>query len=317
LPVNRRIDGSGGVVGAVFKRAHVSPPAQRGIGRFFPLLRAHQWVKNLFVFAALIFGQALAVPGALARTVAAFTVFCALASATYVLNDIIDVERDRIHPVKRNRPLPSGAVTSREAGILGAGLGALGVVGAAALGGDFLACAAVYVGLQIAYSTWLKDIVIVDVMTVALGFVIRAFAGGVVIDVPVSPWLVICTFLLALLLAVAKRRHEALLLVDAGPEHRKSLGQYSERFIDQMIAVVTGATVIAYALYTVSPEVQEKLGTHYLYVTFPFPLFGIFRYLYLVYHRTGGGDPAALLLQDKPLLANVVLWLFVVLLLLY
>jgi 4-hydroxybenzoate polyprenyltransferase len=287
------------------------------IGRYVPLLRPQQWVKNFLLFAALIFGHALGVPGAPVRAVAAFFVFCALASATYILNDFMDLERDRVHPVKRTRPLASGSVSPTEAAWVGGVVSALGLIGGAMLGWDFLLCGLAYVTLTTTYSLWLKELVIVDVMAVALGFVIRAVAGGVAIHVHVSPWLVMCTFLLALLPAVAKRRHEVTLLVDGAAAHRTTLSHYSERFIDQMIAVVTGATVIAYALYTMSPDVQEKLGTEYLYVTFPFPLFGIFRYLYLIYHRADGGDPTMLLLDDRPLQINIVLWLLLVITLLY
>ena len=154
-------------------------------------------------------------------------------------------------------------------------------------------------------------------MTIAVGFVIRAQAGGVAIGVEVSPWLVICTFLLALLLATAKRRHEAVLLASDAPAHRAALGEYSERFIDHMISAVTGATVLAYALYTVSPEVRDKAGTEYLYVTFPFAVFGIFRFLYLTFHRGDGGDPTAVLLRDRPLQIAAMLWLATVIVLLY
>jgi len=174
-----------------------------------------------------------------------------------------------------------------------------------------------YFVLQIAYTFWLKEAVILDVMAIAAGFVIRAAAGGVIIAVPVSPWLIICTFLLALFLGFSKRRHELILLEARATEHRASLKEYSPYFLDQMIAVVTASTVVAYAIWTVSPEIREKLGTEKLYLTIPFVLFGIFRYLYLVHQREEGGNPTQLLLTDRPLLLDVLLWIITVAVLLY
>jgi len=177
--------------------------------------------------------------------------------------------------------------------------------------------AGVYFVLQVAYTFWLKEVVILDVMSIAAGFVIRAVAGGVLIVVPVSPWLIICTFLLALFLGFSKRRHELILLEARATNHRASLKEYSPYFLDQMIAVVTASTVVAYAIYTASPEVRDKLGTDKLYLTIPFVLFGIFRYLYLVHQREEGGNPTQLLLRDQPLLIDVLLWITTATLLLY
>jgi 4-hydroxybenzoate polyprenyltransferase len=176
---------------------------------------------------------------------------------------------------------------------------------------------AFYFAMQVAYTFAVKEMVILDVMSIATGFVVRAVAGGVVIGVPVSPWLIICTYLLALFLGFCKRRHELVLLDDRATEHRAALREYSPSFLDQMIAVVTASTVVAYAIYTVSPEVREKLGTDQLYLTIPFVLFGIFRYLYLVHQRELGGNPTQLLLSDQPLLIDVVLWILTASLLLY
>jgi 4-hydroxybenzoate polyprenyltransferase len=281
------------------------------------LVRPVQWVKNLLVFAALVFSGHLFVPASCLRAMLAFVAFCALASAGYVLNDLRDAEADRRHPVKRLRPIPSGAVRPGTAAVVGAGFGMAGFGLAAALGREFFLVAAAYAGLQVAYSLVLKDLVIVDVMAIAAGFVLRAAGGGVAIPVAVSPWLILCTFLLALFLGFGKRRHELLLLDEGAREHRASLAEYSPYFLDQMISVVTASTVVAYAFYTVSPEVRGKLHTDSLYLTVPFVLYGIFRYLYLVHQREGGGNPTQQLLTDRPLWCNILLWIGTAVWLLY
>jgi 4-hydroxybenzoate polyprenyltransferase len=287
------------------------------IGDLLRLMRPAQWSKNAVVFAALIFSKHLFDARAVTLVLAAFGVFCLIASGAYVMNDLRDCERDRQHPLKRLRPLPAGRVRRRVAVVLSLALMITGAVGAVALGGGFATLAILYLALQVAYTFWIKEVVILDVMSIAAGFVIRAGAGGVVIDVPVSPWLIICTFLLMLFLGFSKRRHELTLLEGRATDHRASLREYSPYFLDQMISVVTASTVVAYAIYTVSPEVREKLGTDQLYLTIPFVLFGIFRYLYLVHQRDEGGNPTQLLLNDRPLLADVLLWVVTVALLLY
>jgi len=281
------------------------------------LMRPSQWSKNAVVFAALIFSKHLFILGDVLLVLGAFGAFCLVASGAYVMNDLRDCERDRQHPAKRLRPLPSGRVGTGTAIVLSGGLMVSGLIVAAFLGAGFWILLAGYLALQFAYTFWLKEIVILDVMAIAAGFVIRAGAGGVVIAVPVSPWLIICTFLLMLFLGFSKRRHELTLLDEKATEHRASLREYSPYFLDQMISVVTASTVVAYAIYTVSPEVQEKLGTDLLYLTIPFVLFGIFRYLYLVHVCDEGGNPTQILLSDKPLLADVLLWVLTVSLLLY
>jgi 4-hydroxybenzoate polyprenyltransferase len=281
------------------------------------LMRPMQWSKNTVIFAALIFSKHLFVPHDVITATLAFLAFCPLASGAYVMNDVRDCERDRQHPMKSLRPLPSGRVGRSTAIAIALGLVALGLAGAVALDIGFALLACVYLLLQVAYTFWLKEAVILDVMAIAAGFVIRAVAGGVIIAVPVSPWLIICTFLLALFLGFSKRRHELILLEARATDHRTSLKEYSPYFLDQMIAVVTASTVVAYAIYTVSPEVREKLGTDKLYLTIPFVLFGIFRYLYLVHQREEGGNPTQLLLRDRPLLLDVLLWIVTAALLLY
>jgi len=281
------------------------------------LLRPTQWAKNLVLFAALIFSKHLFNAEDVAIVVVAFAAFCLVASGAYVMNYIRDCERDRQHPLKSRRPLPSGRVPRSTAVAVAIGLVTVGLIVAFALGVGFGLLTAFYFAMQVAYTFAVKDMVILDVMSIAAGFVVRAVAGGVVIGVPVSPWLIICTYLLALFLGFCKRRHELVLLEDRATEHRTSLREYSPYFLDQMIAVVTASTVVAYAIYTASPEVREKLGTDQLYLTIPFVLFGIFRYLYLVHQRELGGNPTQLLLSDQPLLIDVVLWILTASLLLY
>lgn len=287
------------------------------VGALVALLRPAQWVKNLLVFAALIFSKHLFVPESVGRTLVAFASFCLLASAAYVLNDLLDMENDRRHPIKRLRPLPSGRVSTAAGVGLVFGLAAAAVGISVTLGVRFVEIAAAYAVLQVFYSLALKNLVILDAMAIAAGFVLRAVGGGVAIDVEVSPWLIICTFLLALFLGFSKRRHELVLLEGEAGAHRASLREYSPYFLDQMISVVTASTVVAYAIYTVSPEVREKLHTDSLYLTIPFVLYGIFRYLYLVHQREGGGNPTHELLSDRPLWVNLLLWIGTAVWLLY
>jgi 4-hydroxybenzoate polyprenyltransferase len=280
-------------------------------------LRPHQWTKNLIVFAGLIFGEHLFDPAAGIRAGAAFAVFCALSSAVYLFNDLADREADRLHPIKQFRPIASGAVAPAAAGTTAAILAIAGLGTALLIGPAFAGVAASYVGLQAVYSAFLKKIVIIDVFTIAAGFVLRAVAGAVAIPVPISPWLLIVTTLLALFLGFSKRRHELVLLADQATGHRPSLEEYTPYLLDQMISVVTASTIVAYAFYTVSPETIQKFGTNLLPLTLPFPLYGIFRYLYLVHRREGGGSPAELLLTDGPLLVCVALWGAAVIALIY
>jgi 4-hydroxybenzoate polyprenyltransferase len=274
----------------------------------FLALRPAQWTKNLIVFAALIFGQRLLDAEAVLRATVAFLAFCALSGVVYLVNDIVDREADRQHPLKRLRPIAAGDL-SVSAALGGAAVLLIGALVAAVwLGAAFVLHAAAYVGLQLAYSMGLKRQVILDVLSIALGFVIRASAGGAAIDVPISQWLLVCTILLALFLALAKRRHEITLLGDDAARHRAILGEYTPYLVDQMIAVVAASTLMGYAVYTVSTETVQRFGTPWLGLTLPFPLYGIFRYLYLVHRRSQGGSPTELLLADRPLLLCVALW---------
>jgi len=280
-------------------------------------LRPEQWTKNVVVFAALGFGMQLFDPRALARTVLAFIVFCGLSGVVYLMNDVADREGDRRHPLKARRPIACGDL-SPGAALTAAAIIAAGALGLAFwLGVRFAIVSAVYLALLAAYSKQLKHVVILDVMTLAIGFVLRAVAGAVVINVAISHWLLVCTILLALFLALSKRRHELVLLADGATEHRRILGEYSPYLLDQMIGVVTASTLIAYIFYTISPETQQKFQTQWLGLTIPFPLYGIFRYLYLVHRREGGGSPTAMLMNDRPLLVCVALWAIAVVVIIY
>jgi 4-hydroxybenzoate polyprenyltransferase len=279
-------------------------------------LRPHQWTKNLIVLAALAFSKHLFDGDAVLRAGAAFAVFCALSGAVYLVNDLADVERDRLHPLKRARPIASGALGVPLARAAAACLLALGLLAAWALGPGFFLCAGAYLALNLAYSFGLKDVVILDVLAIAIGFVLRAVAGAVAIQVAFSDWLLVCTILLALFLALAKRRHELVTLDDAAA-HRRILAEYSPYLLDQMIAVVTASCLTAYAFYTLAPETVAKYRTDRLALTIPFVIYGIFRYLYLVHRKEQGGSPGDALLTDRPLLATVALWAAAVVLIVY
>ena len=280
-------------------------------------LRPGQWTKNLLVFAGVLFGHRLFEPTALGRAVAAFAIFCALSGIVYLINDVADRESDRQHPLKGRRPIASGALTIPAALAAALSLGAFGLGGAAALGWKFLVVAGVYLVLLALYSALLKHIVIIDVLTIAVGFVLRAVAGALAVNVEISHWLLVCTVLLALFIALAKRRHELILLASGATSHRRILGDYSPYLLDQMISVVTASTLVSYVFYTISPETQEKFGTPWMGLTIPFPLYGIFRYLYLMHRRDGGGSPSELLLTDRPLLVCVALWAIAIALIIY
>jgi 4-hydroxybenzoate polyprenyltransferase len=280
-------------------------------------LRPSQWTKNLIVFAALIFGQRLLEPTEVVRAVLAFFAFCMLSGVVYLVNDVRDRDGDRLHPVKSRRPIASGALPAGIALWAAVLLSALALAGAFALQPRFGLVAVTYLVLMLVYSVSLKHLVILDVLTIAVGFVLRAYAGSVVNGVAFSKWLLLLTLLGALFLALSKRRAELVALADSATGHRRILAEYSPYLLDQMIGVVTASTLLAYAFYTISPETIAHFGTDRLIVTVPFPLYGIFRYLYLVHQRDAGGDPSEVLLTDRPIIACVVLWALTVVLVLY
>jgi 4-hydroxybenzoate polyprenyltransferase len=287
------------------------------ISALLAAVRPRQWVKNLLVFAGLIFSRGFHEPALVARSAEAFALFCLLSGGIYLINDVLDAERDRSHPQKRHRPVASGRLPAPVA--LGVGIALLVGASLAAftLSTPFGVVAVTYAALLTTYSTGLKHVVIVDTLIIAAGFVLRALAGVVVLDIELSNWLLLCTILLALFLTFGKRRHELLALDAAAADHRPILEEYSPQLLDQMIAVVTASTLMAYALYTMAPETQTKLGTTHLPLTIPFVLYGIFRYLYLLYRRDLGGNPSELFLTDRALLLAVALWGATVIVILY
>jgi 4-hydroxybenzoate polyprenyltransferase len=274
----------------------------------FVSLRPDQWTKNLIVFAALIFAVKLLDPAATAKATAAFLIFCGLSGVVYLVNDVSDREQDRQHPIKRLRPIASGDLSPGTALAAAVVLGAIALAASFALRPAFGVAAAAYLALFVVYTRSLKHVVVLDVMTIAIGFVLRAVAGGLVISVHVSNWLLVCTMLGALFLGLAKRRHEITLLADGAKAHRRILEEYDPYLLDQMIGVVAAATMVAYIIYCASPETHTYFGTEWMVLTTPFPIYGLFRYLYLVHRKAGGGSPSDMLLEDRPLLACVLLW---------
>ncbi len=270
--------------------------------------RVYQWPKNLVVFAALIFGQQFTDPDQILRSVAAFAVFCALSSAVYLFNDIIDAKSDRAHPEKRKRPVASGRIPIPVAAIAALVLAAGGLLGSAALDGSFLGVAVGFIVLNTTYTLILKNLMIIDVLCIAVSFTIRAIGGALAINVVFSNWLVVCTLFLALFLALGKRRREIELLDKAAADHRPVLDAYSVPYVDALMIILASTTLLTYTIYTCSPEVVERFQTDKLYLTLPFVVYGLFRYLYLVHHMQGGGDPSKTLFRDVPILATVILW---------
>ncbi len=280
-------------------------------------MRPKQWTKNLVIFAGLVFSQNFFHLGFLKVSVLAFIAFCLNASSVYIINDIKDLEQDRLHPVKKFRPLPAGRISTRQAAFLSVILAVISLALAFWLNLHYGALLALYWVMMIVYSFALKHVVIVDIMIISAGFIIRAISGAVVLDVMISRWLLACAIFLSLFLILAKRRNEIVELGANASEHRAILDEYGERFLDQMIAVVAACTVISYVLYTVDPGTVQKFHTANLILTVPFVIYGIFRYLYLVYQKNMGGRPEMILLADRPLLLSVFLWVAVSVFILY
>ena len=273
----------------------------------FITMRPRQWTKNLIVFAPLIFASRVGFTASDLRSLAAFAVFCLISGAGYVANDLADLEQDRLHDTKRRRPLAAGELSPHTARVALIMLVVLALAGSFALGARFGVVALGYLTLQTLYNFWLKHEVLLDVMSIAAGFVLRAYAGAVVIGVEGSPWLYYCAALLALFLGLAKRRHELTLLEDEACNHRPSLQHYSAPLIDAMLSAITAATIVTYALYTFFSATGQQ--NQYLMLTVPFVVYGLFRYLYLVHQKNLGGSPEEILLTDRPLIINIALWL--------
>ena len=277
-------------------------------------MRPAQWLKNGIVFAGLVFGGKLLEPDAVVSAALAALAFCLLSGGFYLVNDVRDRDADRLHPVKRLRPVAAGELTPRIAGVLGALLVAIAITASALLDLRLLLVFLAYAGLMTAYNLGLKEIAILDVFAIASGFVLRAVAGAIAVDVSISPWLLVCTVLLALLIGFGKRRHE-LVALDNAPGHRRNLGVYNQAMLDQSVAVTAAGTLIAYAVYTFDSESAQY--HHRMMLTIPFVAYGVFRYLYLLYFGGKGGAPEAMLLTDRPLVAAVATWAIVSAILFY
>ncbi len=279
-------------------------------------LRPNQWTKNLVVFAAFFFAlgdKNLTFPlSSFYQILLAFLFFCMVSSGIYIINDLRDLEADKVHPTKKYRALAAGRVSVPLSIGVALFLLVAGLVGALWTSRPFALIVGLYIGIQIIYTFWLKQIALIDVFIIALGFVLRAAGGGVAmpVPIPISPWLLVCAFLLALFLALCKRRHEKLSLEGSAGAHRLSLDSYDTKLLDQLIAIVSATTIVSYAIYTLSPETAHKFGTSLLAITIPFVMFGIFRYLDLVYRKEGGGRPEKTLLTDIVLLVNIGLFVF-------
>jgi len=264
-------------------------------------MRPWQWYKNLILFAGIVFSMNLMDLELWFTAISAFVLFCILSGSEYIINDIIDLKKDRVHPVKRNRPIASGELKIPPALLFAVLLIVCAGVGSWLINIRFFAVSIIYFFLIILYSLIFKYIIVVDVLIVSISFVIRAVAGCVAIDVFISPWLIICTFLLALFLALGKRQHELMLLGDEAKNHRKILGGYTTRMLDQMVSITTGALITSYSMYTF------LVNDYYMMFTIPFVVYGIFRYLFLIHARNVGGEPE-MLFKDKGMLVCMLLW---------
>ncbi len=286
-------------------------------------MRPDQWTKNLVLYAGLVFAGGMGDPALVKLALQGFFVFCLLSSASYILNDLIDVQRDREHPDKKNRPLASGELPVGVAVSAATVMAAAALVWAFRLHPSFAHVAAAYLALNVLYSLALRRMVILDVMAIAIGFVLRAVASvevllGAAPGIELSPWLLVCTFFLALFLGLGKRRHEVMLLGDAAGEHRPALKAYPPVLVDAFIGVVTASTVVSYAIYAIWPGTVEKVGSANLVYTVPFVVYGVFRYLYLIYTTpAGGGKPSRSLVTDAPLAINILLWIVAVVVVIY
>ena len=282
-------------------------------GVILDLLRVKQWTKNLLIYAALIFTNNLFNPVYFGKVTVGFFLLCFAASSLYIFNDLADYKSDKLHPQKKNRPIAADTVQKDFAWFLGILLMVISLIGSFFLNFHFFLLIIVYLAMTTSYTLSLKYVVIIDVFILSAGFVLRAIAGALVLSVSISPWLLICTFLLALFLAFAKRRNE--LTIPDAHKHRKILEEYSIPLLDEMISVVTASTVIAYSLYTFTSSTAAK--HNYLMLTIPFVLYGIFRYLYLVHKKNMGGSPESILLKDKPTLVNIVLFVSATIIIVY
>ena len=273
-------------------------------------MRPKQWYKNLILFVGIVFSMNLLNVQMWLNVIAAFAIFCMLSGSEYIINDILDVEKDRKHPTKRKRPIASGELKKSHALLSTFLMIICGMGGVYVINKSFFVISISYLFLILLYSLVLKHLIIVDLLVISIGFVIRAVAGCLAINVFISPWLIICAFLLALFLALGKRRHELVLLAENAKEHRRILEGYSVEMLDQMISITTGALIISYSLYTFLAD------NNYMMLTIPFAIYGLFRYLFLVHARNFGGE-TEMIFRDKGMVLSMILWAVLVVLILY
>ena len=313
--------------GTLVPNAESTPPAGAPASRESTLqllvreMRPRQWSKNLILFVALIFSKNMLEVPLLLRSTLACIVFCLLSGVVYTLNDLMDIESDRLHEQKRTRPLASGALSTRTAQVWVALVTAVALALAAWIGWRFLLISVGFLAFNLAYSLVLKNVVILDVISISISFIIRAIAGVVALNtlnqhLTISPWLLVVTFFLSLFLGLCKRRHEFLSLQEAG-KHRQTLDSYSVALLDQLINMAATSTLLAYSIYTIWPDTVRHFGTGGLLYTIPIVVAGVTRYMFLVFRRDKGGDPSEMLLTERSLQATVVLWFVVVALIIY
>ena len=279
---------------------------------FVLAIRPYQWTKNFLVFAAIIFSGNLFHLPYVKISILTFIFFCCASGSIYVFNDIIDRKGDAIHPEKKHRPIAAGLLRLPVAVVGAIILMIIAITGAFSISTELGAVISSYIGLTLLYTIILKQIVIIDILVVAIGFVLRAIAGAVAIQVMISTWLVVCAFFLALFLIIGKRRHELVSLQHEAANHRKILDEYNPKLLDQMVVVVTAATVVAYALYTRDPETIQRFQTTHLIYTIPFVIYGLFRYFYLIYKLEIGGRPEKVFLNDRGILLAILGWILTV-----
>jgi 4-hydroxybenzoate polyprenyltransferase len=302
---------------AMSSTAIASPTVWSNLRGLFRAMRPTQWTKNVIVYAALVFDGKLLQPDLFLRTTIVALCFCLVSSSVYLMNDLVDIEKDRQHPRKRLRPLPNGELSPRLATVAAVALGVVGLAASTWVNPWVGLVMLVYLAQNIGYSFYWKNLVIIDVMVLSLGFLLRVVAGVIVVDVTnFSPWLYVCVTLLSLFLGFGKRRHEITLLADGAANHRASLEQYNLPLLDQLIGLVTTSTLVSYTLYTFEAQTALASGGRML-LTVPFVFYFIARYLYLIHVRKLGGAPDELLLQDRPMLINSVLWMVTVVALIY
>lgn len=283
---------------------------------YLRLLRPRQWLKNVFIFAGLIFSRHFLDPASIIDSALAFIIFSLLSSSGYIFNDIIDRKHDAVHPSKSKRPIAAGAIQPAAAGVIAAALLLCSLVAAFLLERSFFHVCGVYVVCMVLYSTAIKHVMLLDVLFVAFGYVLRAIAGAVAIEVEISSWLLVCTLLIALFLAVAKRRTELVMLGPNATRHRRIFADYSLPLLDQMIAAISASCIVAYCLYTLAPDTVAKFGTKNLVFTVPFVIYGLFRYMYITYQERHAGSPERVLFRDLPLQACLLGWILVCVLIL-